>query len=357
MLYPVRKTPGQRVDEVMASMPPKRYTSPDLLPVVSPWTTSDFQRFVWQDIFGQPAPAGTRSEAMKLPAIARSRNLMCSTICRLPMRELAGQTPAAAQPAWVTETGDGSSPQLRTVWTVDDLIFYGWSCWWADRDKRSGELLAAARLNQEDWKINDDLQVEVDGTVVRDTSQVIVIPGLHEGILSYGAETIEDVRNLYKIVKARLLNPVPQLDLHYTGDAEMTEPEIDALIDRWAVARQGRNGGVSFTNKWVEAKPVGGGDDGALMIAARNAAAVELTRLVGLSASHVDASGTEASLTYTTTRGNNQQLVDFDLALYMTPISARLSLDDVCAPGRRVDFDVADFVAQTASVTGPDLKD
>lgn len=337
-------------------MPPKRYTSPDLLPVVSPWSTNDFQKFIWQDIFGTPAPAGTRSEAMKLPPIARSRNLMASTICRLPMRELEGQAPIPEQPAWITQTGDGSSPQLRTVWTVDDLIFYGWSCWWAERDS-AGELVAAARLNQEDWKINDDLLVEVDGTVIRDSSQVIVIPGLHEGILSYGAETIEDVRNLYKIVKARLLNPVPQLDLHYTGDAELTDPEIDALIDRWAVARQGRNGGVSFTGKSIEAKPIGGGDDGALMIAARNAAAVDLCRLVGLSATHVDASGTEASLTYETTRGSNQELVDFDLALYMTPITARLSLDDVCAPGRRIDFDVADFTAQAPSVTGPDLKD
>lgn len=356
MLWLVRKTPGQRVDEVMASMPPKRYTTPDLLPVVSPWSTSDFQRFVWQDIFGQPAPAGTRSEAMKLPPIARARNLMASTICRFPLRELDGRTPAAEQPAWVTETGDGSSHQLRTVWTVDDLIFYGWSCWWATRD-RSGELVAGARLNQEDWKINDDLQVEVDGTVVRDPSQVIVIPGLHEGILAYGAETIEDVRNLYKIVKARLLNPSPQLDLHYTGDDQLTDTEIDALIDRWAVARQGRNGGVGFTNKLVEARELGAQADAQLMIAARNAAAVDLVRLVGLSASHVDASGTEASLTYETTRGNNQALVDFDLALYMTPISARLSLDDVCAPGRRVDFDVADFTATVPSVTGPDVKD
>lgn len=337
-------------------MPPKRYTTPDLLPIVSPWSTSDFNRFVWQDIFGQPAPAGTRAEAMKLPPIARGRNLLASTICRLPMRELEGQTPTPVQPPWILDTGDGSSPQLRTVWTVDDLIFSGWSCWWATRNG-AGELQAAARLNQEDWEIDDDMQVKVDGTVVRDTSQVIVIPGLHEGILAFGAETIEDVRNLYKIVKARLLNPVPQLDLHYTGDAELTDTEIDALIDRWAAARQGRNGGVSYTSKSVEVNELGGGDDGKLMIAARNAAAVDLCRLVGISATHVDASGTEASLTYETTRGSNQELVDFDLALYMTPISARLSMDDVSAPGRRVDFDVADFTAQTASVTGPDLKD
>lgn len=337
-------------------MPLKRYTDPDMLPIVTPWSSSDFQRFLWQDIFGQAAPAGTRTEAMKLPPIARGRNLLTSTICRLPLRELEDQTPVAEQPPWITQTGDGSSPQLRTVWTVDDLIFYGWSCWWNTRD-RDGTLAAAARLNQEDWSINSDMAVEVDGTVVRDPAQITVIPGLHEGILAYGAETIEDVRNLYKIVKARLLNPVPQLDLHYTGEGDLLDTEIDALIDRWAIARQGRNGGVGYTSRNIEAKELGGGGDAALMIAARNAAAVDLCRLIGISATHVDASGTEASLTYETTRGSNQELVDFDLALYMTPITARLSLDDISEPGRRVDFDVADFIAQTPSVTGPSLKD
>jgi hypothetical protein len=351
----VSPTPGQRVDAVMAAMPLKRYTDPDMLPIVTPWSSSDFQRFLWQDIFGEAPPAGTRTEAMKLPPIARSRNLLCSTITRLPMRELAGQTPTAEQPAWLTQTGDGSSPQLRTVWTVDDLIFYGWSCWWATRER--GELVAAARLNQEDWSINADMQVEVDGTVVRDTSQIIVIPGLHEGILSYGADTIEDVRALYKIVKARLLNPVPQIDLHQTEGDPLDVDEIDALIDRWAAARQGRNGGVGYSSPTIEARELGAGGDAQLMIEARNAAAVDLCRLVGVTASRVDASGAGASLTYETTTGRNQELVDFDLALYMTPMSARLSLDDVTAPGRRVDFDLADFTAQAPSITGPDLKD
>lgn len=355
----MKPSPGQRVDAVLASVPltTKRYTDPDMLPIVSPWSSSDFQRFLWQDIFGEAPPAGTRSEAMKLPAVARSRNLLCSTICRLPMRELVGQAPTAEQPGWITNTGDGSSYQLRNAWTVDDLIFYGWSLWWRTNDPSSGFPTAMARINQDDWTINSDQQVEVDGTVVRDPSQIMVIPGLHEGILSYGADTIEDTRNLYKIVKARLLNPVPQIDLHYTGDAEMTDPEIDALIDRWAAARQGRNGGVGFTNKWIEAKELGAGDDGKLMIAARNAAAVELCRMIGVTASRVDASGTEASLTYETTNGRNQELVDFDLALYMTPITARASMDDVTAAGNRVDFDIADFTAQAPSVTGPDLKD
>lgn len=328
-----------------------------MLPIVSPWSSSDFNRFLWQDIFGQSAPAGTRTAAMKLPPLARGRNLICSTVCRLPMRELDGQTPVEEQPPWITETGDGSSPQLRTVWTVDDLMFYGWSCWWAERDKRTGELLAAARLNQEDWKINDDAQVEVDGIVVRDTSQVIVIPGLHEGILNYGADTIEDVTNLYKIVKARLLNPAPQIDLHQTEGDPLGTTQRDELIAIWSAARQGRNSGVGYTSPGITVNELGAQADAQLMIAARNAAAVDLCRLIGISATHVDASGTEASLTYETTRGSNQELVDFDLALYMTPISARLSLDDITAPGRRVDFDVADFTSQAPSVTGPDLKD
>lgn len=351
-------TPGQRVDESLAALPmrQRQYTDASQLPIVSPWSSSDFVRFAWLDIFGQAPPANTRSEAMKLPPLARSVNLLKSTVCRLPMRELDGQAPVDDQPAWLTRTGDGSSPQLRLAWTVDDLVFYGWSCWWADRDKRTGELLAGSRLNQDEWRINDDYRVEVDGTVVK-PEQVIVFPGLHEGILSYGVDTIEDTRALYRIVKARLLNPAPQVDLHQKEGDPMGETAIDRLIDRWAAARQGTNGGVGYSSPNIEVRELGGNADAQLMIEARNAAAVDLARLVGVTASRVDASGAGASLTYETTTGRNQELVDFDLALYMTPITARLSLDDVCAPGRRVDFDIADFTAQAPSVTGPNVRD
>jgi hypothetical protein len=345
----------QQVADVQAAMSPTGYVDPSNFPIVTPWASSDLTRIVWQDIFGTEVPDNSRTAAMKLPGIARARNLLVSTISRLPLREYEAQVETDPQPPWVMATGDGSSPQLRNAWTVDDLIFYGWSCWSRSNDPETGLPVTASRINQGDWSINEDYRVEVDGQVV-DADEVIVIPGLHEGLLSFGSDVLEDTRALYRVVRARVLNPIPQIDLHQTDGEEMTDEDIDALIARWAAARQGKNGGVSFTTPTIEAKPMAGGDEN-LLIEARNAAAVDLARLVGVHAGLIDATTPKASLNYETATGRNQEFVDFDIALYTTPITARLSLDDVTAPGRRTDFDLTDLISPTPSVSGPDLED
>jgi len=327
---------------------------PSTLPIVSPFSNGDLQRVVFQDIFGTDQVENTRAAAMRIPAVARARNLIVSTICRLPLRLVTGQTPAPEQPSWTTFTGDGSSPQLRLAWTVDDLMFYGWSLWYRVRDD-AGELLGCTRINYEDWTINDDNHVEIYGSEVAD-QDVIVFAGLHEGILSFGVDALADTQSLYSIVRQRLQNPVPQVDLHQTGGTPLTETEIDALIDRWAAARKGINGGVGFTSTNVEVNELNAAD-AQLMIEARNAAAVDMARLVGVAATRIDASGVNATLTYETKEGRNQELVDFDLALYLTPITARLSLDDITDPGDRVDVDLSDLIGPAGSVTGPNYGD
>lgn len=343
------------VETIKSAMPAGGpLADPSRFPIATPFGSNDLQRLVFQDIFGTDLPTNNRAAAMALPPIARARNLICGTLSRFPMRQLSGQTATGDQPKWLTQTGDGSSPQIRNAWTADDLMFYGWSCW--DRVYDGTEWVASSRINYGDWEITDDLTIEVNGAEV-DPASVVVIPGLHEGILTYGAQTIEDVTNLYRIVGARLLNPAPQLLLHQTGGDPLDETARDELIAAWSAARQGKNGGVGFANQSIDVEELGGSADAQLLIEARNAAAVDLARLVGVHAGMIDATAPKASLNYETQTGRNEEFVDFDLALYMTPITARLSLDDCTAPGQRVDFDLADFIAPAPSPTGPNLED
>jgi hypothetical protein len=354
-------TPGQRVDAVLASLPPMGAPfTPDAsaLPVSSPWSDStELARIVVSDVFGSDVPINTRSAAMRIPAVARSRNLLVSTICRLPMQALRGADQMQPQPTWLGRTNQSLSPQLRLAWTVDDLIFYGWSCW-SRSNGADGFPLTFTRINRGDWTINADNQVEIMG-VPQPDQDVCLIPGLHEGILSFGADALRDYRLLLSIVRQRLINPTPQLELHQTGGDPLTTEEKDALISGWAQARAGENGGVAYTNQSIETKIPGGqvSGDAQLYIEARNAAALDMARIVGVSAGRIDATTPKASLNYETTTGRNQELVDFDLALYLTPIAARLSLDDVVPAGTHVAFDLEDFIAQAPSVTGPPLED
>lgn len=353
---------------------------PSTLPFASPWSTgSHLQRIVAEDIFGSDLPVNTRGAAMRLPAVARGRNLLASTICRFPLVQLAAGeliperpppgSPRAdmdayrtelqafylRQPSWLYRTDDGTSPQLRIAWTVDDLIFYGASCWWR-RNGADKFPLTAGRINQGDWTIDADNRVVVDG-VPQEDRDVIVFYGLHEGILTHGVDAIRDARQLQAIVKKRLKNPVPQINLHQTGGDQLNRDERKELVDDFAAAREGENGGVAYSNEFIEVIEMGKDADAQLMIEARNAAALDLARLIGVSAGRLDATTPKASLNYETTTGRNQEFVDFDLALYMTPITARLSMDD-CAPrGSRMEFDLTDFIASAPSVTGPNNQD
>lgn len=334
---------------VQASIDPSTY------PLSSPWSSSNLQRIVFEDIFGSDIPTNTRSAAMRLAPIARARNLLCTTIARFPLVQLRGAEETSSQPPWLYRTRDGSSPQQRIVWTVDDLIFYGYSCWWR-KNGADGFPVAVGRINQDDWTINADNRVEVNGEVARD-DEVILIGGIHEGILSFGCDVIDDARTLNRNVRARVANPVPQLELHQTGGEELDDTEIDEMVADWAAARAGKNGGVAYTNEFIEVKEHGQGADSQLMIEARNAAAVDLARIVGVTASRVDATADKASLNYETTNGRNQEFVDFDLALYMLPIAWRLSMDDVTPQGTRIDWDTEQFTTLTPAPTGPALED
>lgn len=358
-------------------------TDPSALPIASPWSgSSHLQRLVVEDVFGQDVPINSRGSAMRVPAVARGRNLLVSTISRFPLVQLGAgqQVPyrpapeamadpavratyadelrafALTQPSWLyRSTDDGTSPQLRLAWTVDDLIFYGASCWWRRNDSE-GFPLTAGRVNQADWHIDDDNRVVIDGEP-QDDDQVIVFYGLHEGILTFGVDALRDARSLQSIVRNRLKNPVPQIDLHQEAGEDLLDEEIDVLIDRWVRARNGENAGVSYTSKHIKANEMGKDGDAQLMIEARNAAALDLARIIGVSANRLDATSAKASLNYETTTGRNQELVDFDLALYMTPITARLSMDD-CAPrGKRIELDLSDFLDRAPSLSGPNTQD
>lgn len=339
-------------DRVTASLPSVALT-PSLLPWGTPYATSELNRMVFEDIVGKGiSPAISRAQAMKIPAIARGRNLLVATICRFPLLDFEGDVEAPAQPSWMFSTAGATHPQMRIAWTVDDLIFYGWSLW--SRDPATLE--PSHRIDRGRWYINTDNQIVVDDQPQR-ADQVILFAGLHEGILEYGSEALSDAKDLYRNVRQRIKNPAPQLNLHDTSDSSLSDEEIDSLIARWAKAREGENGGVGYTNKSLELEELGGSGDAQLLIDARNAAALEMARIVGVSGSKIDATAPKASLNYETSTGRNQEFVDMDVYLYTTPITSRLSMDDVLAPGHRAAFDMGDFTAPAPSPTGPGVQD
>jgi len=333
--------------------------------VRSRWSSPHLTRVAVTDMFGEPLLDGplTRGECMGIPAIARGRHKLVTAIARGVLTQLAGDTPADPAPRWLSSTSGATSPQHRIVWTVDDLIFGGWSLWAVSREGSDpfDPITDAGRAPRDSWQLDDSGVVQIknadgDWVDVEDPSTVILIPGFHEGLLSYGTRSIRAAIDLERSAAARARNPIPALELHQTTDDELTPDEIDDLVDAAVEALSSDGPAVIYTPKSVELNAHGTAEP-TLMIQGRNAAAIDAARLVGLPASTIDASNVNSTLTYETTEGRNLEYREDSVSLYADPIAARLSMDDVCPPGQRIAFDFSALTALNPPPTGPTRQD
>lgn len=312
---------------------------------------------VWHDLTGTQLPL-TRAAVMAIPAVARQRHLICGALARCPLRgsDAAG-TDTTASWSWMWRTDHAIHPYHRMLWTADDVMFYGWSVWSAEREggRADGRLLWADRIHPDRWSIDDVGRVFVDDRPAR-AAEVIAIPGPHEGILNFGAAALARTMANLEAAANAARNPAAYLELHYVGDQPITDAEVDKHIARWAAARRGENGGVAWTNKAIELKEHGT-HESHLLIEGRNADAVDVSRLISSPAAMADATNAGASLTYETTEGRNGEFIDYGVGIYMDAIAARLSMDDVVPRGQRTGFDTTEMRALAPTPTGAVTND
>ncbi|MGC3903934.1 phage portal protein [Corynebacterium variabile] len=295
----------------------------------------------------------TRAYAMAVPPVARARRLIVGAIARCPLEARTAGARAETQPLWLTRTDGVQSPWHRMTWTVDDLLFHGWSLWGLERDT-TGKVIRADRVPYHLWDTTDD-GVMVGGKIV-DAAEVCLIPGPDEGLLSTAAAAIRHAAELNRLAQRAADTPAAQVLLRDTSNQPSSDAEIKALIQSWVDARRGVNGGVAYTNQSVEVVELGKADPG-LLVEGRNAAALDIARACGIPASMIDAApaGATGTLTYQNGDARNQELVDYALAPFMAAIAARLGLDDIVPRGWAVSFDLTDLTA--AKIGDVDVPD
>lgn len=293
-----------------------------------------------------------RAAAMSVPAVKRARNIICTTIARTPVAAYRGDT-RTASPTWIDRTDGPVSPYHRMLWTVDDLLFYGWSAWAVQRGV-DGQVIAADRVPYDSWRIDDGgvfVYCAPDGTETpADPRSVVLIPGSDEGLLTASAGTIRHAADLLNAASKAAENPSAYLELHQTNDVVVTEEQAKAMIGKWAAARRGENGGVAFTSAGVEVREHGAYSEH-LLVEGRNAAALDVARAMSLPGTAIDATVDKASLNYENGASKAADLIDYGLAAYMSPIVARLGMDDVVPRGTSVRF-VLDAETGTGATSG-----
>jgi hypothetical protein len=347
---------------------------PDLWvqPQVEAWTDNSHLYDVVLDDLGISTDALplSRAGAMRVPAMARARNLTVGTIAALPLVAMRADTPTDTQPYWCHGTdgqvGDlspdkrrkwGITPQAplhRMLWTVDDLLFWGSCLWLVTRRLETGYPSRIVRVPYGQWRADDTGAIVDTDMDPLPADDLIWIPGPNEGVLGFGAATLRMAYDLERNARDVAMRPL-RLEAHQTSAAELTPTERTEIVTQIRAA-MADNDGILFTNNAVELVEHRVDSD-ALQLGARNASALDVARLANMPAMMLDATAQGASLEYQTMTGRNQQWLDYGLALYMDHIEARLSMDDVVPAGQRVAFDTTDWTAADASPTGPPVPD
>jgi hypothetical protein len=341
-----------------------------IAPQFDAWTTNTLESVVFADIVGSAdyLPL-TRAAAMSVPAVARARHLTAGAIAKLPLYAMRIDQRVSVQPYW-TQGTDGQagtaadlarrgitpqSPWSRMLWTIDDLMFYGVSAWLTTEryleDNRPARML---RIPYAAWTANDDGTItDTDGHPYP-AGDVVLIPGPHEGVLTFARRTITAAAELEQTAADVARRPF-RLELH-----QLTDVTLDPLERRQIVtdvrAALAANDGILFTNAAIETKEHRL-DSEQLLVAGRNASALDIARDVSMPAAMLDATTEGASLEYATLQGRNQHWIDYGLSLYMEPVTARLGMDDVIPAGQRMAFDLADLTNLAPAPTGAPTAD
>ena len=288
----------------------------------------------------------TRREAMSVPAMARARHLVVSP-ARLPITVEPG---TYRDTALIDQPDPKRTRQAVLTDTLDDLLFEGMALWrvlqipdetggfkafkadrYADGRPRHAERIALHRVTRDP----QDRYYLIDGKRV-DDGDLIWFEGPHEGVLQFGGRALRSAVRLDRAYASMARTPAIAVELHQTSDDVLTDDEIDGLVGDAQEAVDTR--GVLFTNNAIELKTHEAKAEN-LLISGRNAAAVDIARMVGLPAPIIDAITPGSSGTYDNLQAKIREARDIGLDAYASAITARLSLDDLLPHGTWCAFD------------------
>ena len=300
-------------------------------------------------------PIFTRQEAMSVPAIARGRNIICSSIASIGIEVRDRVTGMIVDSPRVIHTPDPRIPGVATyVWTLEDLLFHGYAYWqitevFADTQR----VRSVQRISPDRVTINtnsDSTEIEsysIDGHTPLPTSGVgslVVFYGNDEGLLNRAGMTIRTGAELERAAALYAREPVPQMVLKSNGTA-LPADRIAKLLESWAASRRNRT--TAFLNADISLETLGFDPEKLQLAAARSYIATELARALGIPAYFIDAE-TGSTMTYSNASTTRQTLLDFSLIPLMNSVTKRLSMPDFLPSSQRADYALDDYLRGSA---------
>ena len=291
----------------------------------------------------------TRREAMTVPAIARARNIIASTIGSLPLQTYLENTESEIPNRPVIKQPDPALTRENTLtWTVDDLLFYGVAYWQIlGTSMEDSRVTQARRIDPMRVSMKTDqtgqniIGYAIDGIDVpnQGIKSLIVFWGPDEGLLARAGRTVKTAVELESAALRMAQEPVPQMILRNEG-MNLPADQKDSLLRAFKNARATRS--TAYVEGPITLDVVGFDSAQLQLVEARGYTASEIARAVGIPAWYINAES--ATSTYSNVSAERRSLVDFSLRPYLSTIESRLSMDDVTPRGQYVEFELDDFL-------------
>jgi len=305
---------------------------------------------------GTVAPRISRREALQVPAVLRSRNLIAGTLARLPIH-IRDKNRQIAEPTTLLAQIDPDIPNVVTIAnTYEDLLFEGISWWrvlefgWHDYPIFA-EHITPSRVRVQGWvppvngsspsNSSGPARVTIDGYPVAD-NQVIRFDSPNPPLLVHAARAIRTCLTLDRTAAGYSDTPLP---LGYFTPKEGTRPrEDDALVnnllDKWETARTRRVTG--YVGSAWELKTLQFNAEQIQLAEQRQHAVLEIARAAGIDPEDLGVSTT--SRTYQNAEQRRLDLIDFTFAPYLSALEQRLSMRDILPRGYQAKVNLDGFL-------------
>ena len=285
----------------------------------------------------------SRSEALQVPAVLRSRNLIAGTLASLPLH-IRDKKRNIATPTTLLEQIDPDVPNVVTLsQTYEDLLFEGISWWrvlefgWhtypvfaehigVERVMVSGVDLPLLNGNQ----ALGPGRIYIDGKPVRD-EEVIRFDSPNPALLRAAARAIRTCLNLDTTASMYATEPLPlgYLSPRDGVDVREDEDDVQKVLDNWDQSRRSRV--WAYVGQALEAKVLQFNAEQIQLADQRQHAVLEIARAAGIDPEDLGVSTT--SRTYQNSEQRRRDLLDFTLTAYMSAVEQRLSMRDVLPRG------------------------
>jgi len=287
-----------------------------------------------------------RQDAASVPTIARSRNLICSTIASIPLETYDKATgEELPNMPWVDQPDKRQPREVTIAWLCDSLFYYGVG------------YLKVEEIYQDDnrparfsWVQNDRVTVkysanntEVDYYMINNVrvpdsgvGSLVTFQAMDQGLLLRNQTTIRAAIDIEKAAAISAQTPMATTVITNNG-ADLPDAQVQGILNAWKMARQNKS--TAYLTSTLSAQNLGFSPKDMMYNDAKAYLALELARACNIPANMVDAEMIRTN-TYQNVLDQRKEFAAYSLMPFINAIQCRLSMDDLTPRGQEIRFAV-----------------